>query len=146
MYSNSKAAGRFSFLLNPAGIVIGYILTLFAIVAGAGAFPFSKIWMALLFVVVGAFFVVAVSVLVMVYLIFTWKIFTALRNFARRFCFGTVRTLESQRLSKSSHQRKDLECQGTNAWLWDQWIDGSCELPNRSHNGKEMMNQERPHD
>ena len=80
MYSNSKAAGRFSFLLNPAGIVIGYILTLFAIVAGAGAFPFSKIWMALLFVVVGAFFVVAVPVLVMVYLFFTWKIFTVLRG------------------------------------------------------------------
>ena len=52
MYSRSMAAGRFSFLLNPAGIVIGYILTLFVIVAGAGVFPSSKIWMALLFVVV----------------------------------------------------------------------------------------------
>ena len=51
MYSRSMAAGRFSFLRNPAGIVNGYILTLFAIVAGTGAFPFSNIWMALLFVV-----------------------------------------------------------------------------------------------
>ena len=123
MYYRSKAAGSFSFLRRPGRILVGYILTLFAIVAGAAAFPFSKFWMALLFVVVGAFFVVAVSVLVMVYLFFTWKIFTALRNFARRFCFGTVRRHQSQRFGKSSLQQNDLESQGTNDGLWDRWID-----------------------
>ncbi len=137
MYSRSMTAGRFSFLLNPAGIVIGYILTLFVIVAGAGVFPSSKIWMALLFVVVGAFFVVAVPVLVVVYLFFMWKFFTAIRSFARRFCFGTIRWQESQWFRKSFLQRKDLEPQGINAGLWDRWIDGTCELPDRSHNRNE---------
>jgi len=34
MSAASKAAQRFSFLLSPSGIVIGYLLTLFAVVAG----------------------------------------------------------------------------------------------------------------
>jgi hypothetical protein len=87
MHSRSTAARRLSFLCNPAGIVIGYILTLFAIVAGAAAFPFSKFWMALLFVVVGTFFVVGISVIVMAYLFFMWNFFTALMNCGRRFCY-----------------------------------------------------------
>ena len=119
MYFQSKAAIRFAFLRNPGSIVIGYILTLFAIVGGAAAFPSSTIWMTLLFVVVGAFFVVAVPILVMTYLFFTWKFFTVLRSFARRFCFGTVR-----RLSKSSRHQKDPESHVINAGLWDRWIDG----------------------
>jgi hypothetical protein len=124
MYSQRKAVRRFSFLRNPAGIVIGYILILIAVVAGAGAFPLSRIWMALLFVVVGAFFVVAISVIVMAYLFLMCAFFTALRSFARRFCFGSVRMHESQWLSKSSHQQIDLESQATNIDLWDRWIDG----------------------
>jgi hypothetical protein len=123
MYSQSKAAGRFSLLLSPDRILIGYILTLFTIAAGAAAFPSSNVWMALLFVVVGVFFVVAIPVLLMTYLFFMWNFFTALTSFARRFYFGTACRHQSQRLSKSSHQRKDLESQGTNAGLWDRWID-----------------------
>jgi hypothetical protein len=124
MYSRSMAAGRFSFLRNPAGVAIGYVLTLFAIVAGAGAFPFSNIWMALLFVMVGAFFVVAVPVLVMVYLFFFLTVCRALMALRRRLRFGTDRTHESQRSSKSSLQQKDLESHGTYSGLWDRWIDG----------------------
>ena len=62
MYFQSKAARRFSFLLSPAGIVIGYILTLFAVVAGVVAFPFSSIWMGLLCILVGEFFVVTILI------------------------------------------------------------------------------------
>jgi hypothetical protein len=122
MYFQSKAARRFSILRNPAGIVIGYILTLFAIVAGAGAFPSSTIWMALLFVVVGTFFVVGISVIVMVYLFFMWKFFTARRGFARRLLF---RADQSQMPNKPSILSKALEPQAINAELWDRWIDGS---------------------
>jgi hypothetical protein len=122
MYFQSKAAERFSFLLHPAGIVIGYILTLFAVVAGATAFPSSNVWMALLFVVVGAFFVVAISVIVMTYLFFIFGFFGALMNFARRLLFGAD---QSQMTSNSFHRQKDLRRQGINAELWDRWIDGS---------------------
>ena len=66
MYFQSKAAERFASLGNPGGIVIGYTLTLFGVVAGVGAFPFSTFWMALLFAVVGAFVFVAISVIVIV--------------------------------------------------------------------------------
>jgi hypothetical protein len=127
MYFQSKAARRFSILRNPAGIVIGYILTLFAIVAGAAAFPFSKFWMALLFVVVGTFFLVGISLIVMSYLFFMWRFFTASRGFARRLLFGAD---QSQATSKPSLLRKDLEPQAINAELWDRWIDGS--LPNQA--------------
>jgi hypothetical protein len=137
MYSHRKSVRRFSFLLHPAGIVIGYILTLFAIVAGAAAFPSSNVWMAPLFVVVGAFFVVAISVIVVSYLFFICAFFAALMNFGRRFCFGRVRMHASQWSSKLSQRQKDLEYQGTDVGLWDRWIDGSCEVSNRSHNGKE---------
>jgi hypothetical protein len=122
MHSRSTAARRFSFLRNPAGIVIGYILTLFAIVAGAAAFPFSKFWMALLFVVVGIFFVVAISILVIVYLFFMFGFFGALINLARRLRLGAD---QSQATTKPSLLRKNVEPQAINAELWDRWIDGS---------------------
>lgn len=102
MYSHRKAARRFSFVLNPGGIVIGYIFTLFATVVGMGAFPFSNVWVALPFVVVGAFFVVAFPVLVMVYLFFIWKFL----NFARRLLFPID---QSQMTNKSSLQQKDQQ-------------------------------------
>jgi hypothetical protein len=120
MYSKSKTAGRFSFLLSPAGIVIGYILTLIAIVAGTAMFPSSNAGLALLFVVVGAFFVVSVPVLVTVYLFFMCALVAGLRSLARRLIFGADR---SQMTNKSSLQHKHLEFQGANAGLWDRWID-----------------------
>jgi len=120
MSAQTTAAPLFPFRFRVGRIVIGYILALFAIVAGAGAFPSSTISMALLFVVVGAFFVVAVPVLVVVYLYFLWKFFTAIRSFARRLLFGTA---PSQMTNKPSLLRKDLEPPGINAGLWDRWID-----------------------
>ncbi len=121
MYSHCKAARRFSFLLSPGGIVFGYILTLFAVVVGMGAFPFSRFWLGLLFVVVGAFFVVAVSVLVIVYLYLAFALLAALMNIGRRFLFGADR---SQTTNTPFFLKKDLENQGTGAELWDRWVDG----------------------
>jgi hypothetical protein len=43
---------RSSFLLHPAGLVIGYLLALFADTAGVVGFPFSCISLGLWFVVV----------------------------------------------------------------------------------------------
>jgi hypothetical protein len=43
MYSHTKAAGRFSFLLTPAGIVVGCVLALFGVVAGMVEYPLSSI-------------------------------------------------------------------------------------------------------
>ncbi len=122
MYFQSRVAMRFSYLRSPVGIVIGYIVTLFGTVAGVATFPFSKIWIGLLFVVVGAFFIVAISVIVMTYLFFIFGFFRALIDFARRLLFGAD---QSQMTSNSSHQQKDLQRQGINAELWDRWIDGS---------------------
>ena len=67
--------------------MIGYLLTLFAVVAGIGAFPFSNIWMGLLFVVVGVSFVVAVPVLVTVYLFFCMPS-RGFDEIGRRFLLG----------------------------------------------------------
>jgi apolipoprotein N-acyltransferase len=115
MYSQSKTNENFPLLL-------GYALTQFAIVAGAATFPSSNVWLALSFIEVGACFVVAIPVIVMVHLSFMCALFAGLRSLARRLIFGADR---SQMTSKSSHLRKDLEPQGTNAGLWDRWIDGS---------------------
>jgi hypothetical protein len=126
MYSQNRPAGRFSF-------VLGYALTQFAIVAGAATFPSSNVWLVLSFVEVGAFFVVAIPVFVMVHLVSMRNFFTAFRRFGRRIRFGAVELLMT---GKPSLLRKDLESQEMNAGLWDRWIDGSCEVPCRSQVGK----------
>ena len=53
----------------PGWNLVGYLVVLFAVVAGTVAFPFSSIWMALLFVVVGAIFVVAIPMIVIAYVL-----------------------------------------------------------------------------
>jgi apolipoprotein N-acyltransferase len=115
MYSQGKKDKNFPLLL-------GYALTQFAIVAGAATFPSSNVWLALSFIEVGVFFVLAIPVIVMVHLTFMCAFFTAPTSFARRLIFGAN---QSQMTSKSSHLRKDLEPQGNNAGLWDRWLDGS---------------------
>jgi hypothetical protein len=120
MCIRSKAPERFSFLLSPGGIVIGYIVTLFAAVAGVGFFPFSMISIGLLFVVVGAFAVVAVPILVMVYLTFVVVICRAAMALGRRLFSGAN---SSQMTNKLFLFRKDVESQGTGAGLWDRWIE-----------------------
>jgi hypothetical protein len=124
MYSRSKAAGRFSFVLNPVGIVIGYLLTLLAIVAGLLASPFSSILMGLFSVLVGSFFLVAIAVISMTSLFLTLAFWAAFTRFGRRLLFGEDQRSESQWTSKSSPLQKDVAPQGTNNDLWDLWIDG----------------------
>jgi hypothetical protein len=124
MYTHTKAAGRFSFLITPAGIVVGYVLALFGVVAGVVAYPFSSIWLGLLYVVIGAFFVVAISVNVMVCLFFMIAIYRGLMAIGRRLLFGADQRSESYRMSESSNSQKDPVSQQTDTGLWDRWIDG----------------------
>jgi hypothetical protein len=124
MYFQSEFARRFTFPRNPGGIVIGYIVTLLAIAAGVAAFPYSRIWIGLLIVVVGAFLAVAVTILVVVYLFFITAFFAALMNLGRRLLYGTDRWHESRTSSQSALEKKGLESLGTCNDLWDRWIDG----------------------
>jgi hypothetical protein len=115
---------RFSFLLSPAGIAIGYVLALFAATAGVVVFPFSSISLGLLVVMVGAFFIVAIPVIVMTYLFMTIAVARALMGLARRLLYGSDQNSGWQSVSKPSPLEKDLEPQGTDTGLWDRWIDG----------------------
>ncbi len=45
MSAQSNVVGRFLLSLGPVGIVVGYILALFVVVAGAATNPFSSIWL-----------------------------------------------------------------------------------------------------
>jgi hypothetical protein len=115
---------RFSLRLGPAGIVVGYVLALFGVVAGVVAYPFSSIWLGLLVVVIGAFFVVAVPVLVIVYLFFMIAVYRGLTALARRLLFGTDLCSELLMTSKPFPLRKDVAPERTDTELWDRWIDG----------------------
>jgi hypothetical protein len=88
------------------------------------AFPFSSIWMGLLFVVIGAFFVVAISVNVIVCLFFMVAICRGLIAIVRRLLFGAEDGSELYRMSESSNLQKDPVPQQTDTGLWDRWIDG----------------------
>jgi hypothetical protein len=124
MSAQSKAAQRLSFHLCPAGIVIGYLLTLFAVVAGVVAFPFSSIWMGLLFVLVGAFFVVAIPIILMAYLLMTIAICRAIMGLGRRLVIGSRQNSEWQRTVKPFAFQKSMEPASTDNGLLDRWIDG----------------------
>jgi hypothetical protein len=115
---------RFLFRVGPAGIVVGYVLALFGVVAGVVAYPFSSIWLGLLYVVIGAFFVVAISVNVIVCLFFIIAIKRGLMAIGRRLLFGADQRSESYRMSESSNSQKDPVPQQTDTGLWDRWIDG----------------------
>jgi hypothetical protein len=124
MSAQSNVVERFLFRVGPSGIVVGYVIALFGVVAGVVAFPFSSIWFGLLFVVIGAFFVVAVPVILAVYLFFLFAICRGLIAIGRRLLFWKSRKYRSQMTSKWPLQAKELESQGPNIDLWDQWIDG----------------------
>jgi hypothetical protein len=115
---------RFSFWLSPAGIVLGYLLGLFAATAGVVCFPFSIITLSLMFIVVGLFFVVAIPVIVFAYLFMTIVVARALMGLGRRLLLGTVQDSGAQLIGKPRPIQKDLETQGTDSGLWDRWIDG----------------------
>ena len=111
-------------LPSPAGIVIGYLVALFAVVAGTVAFPFSSIWMTLLFVVVGAFFVVAVPVIVMTYVFMTIAFSRAFIGSLSSPDSGlTSRTL-TPGMVKPRHRQKNMEPEEQ---ISGSGIDGSTE-------------------
>ena len=115
---------RCLFRVGPAGIVVGYVLALFGVVAGVLAYPFSSIWLGLLVVVIGAFFVVAISVNVIVCLFFMVAIYRGLMAIGRRLLFRADHGSELQRMSELSNLQKDPIPQQTDTGLWDRWIDG----------------------
>jgi hypothetical protein len=124
MSARIEALKRFPSQLSPAVIVIGYVLALFAAVAGVAAFPFSMISMVLLSIVVGAFFVVSVSILVMTYVFFAIAIYRAMLTLGRRLLSGRDLYSESQPMSQPAFMKKDLAPELTDSGLWDRWIDG----------------------
>ena len=73
---------------------------------------------------IGAFFVVAISVNVIVCLFFMVAIYRSLMAIGRRLLFGADYCSELQRMSESSYLQKDPVPQLTDTRLWDQWIDG----------------------
>src|SRR6516165_1084745 len=82
-------ARRRSSWLSPARILPGYLLALFAATAGVVCFPFSIVSLGLLFVVVGAFFVVAILVIVMAYVFMAIAVTRAFMGLGRRLLFGS---------------------------------------------------------
>lgn len=125
MSASSRIARRVSFPLSPGGIVIGYLIALFAVTAGVVVFPFSSVSIGLLWVVVGAFFVVAVPIVVMVYLFFLIAFYRAVIGLGRRLLFGSDLDSESLSNGKELPLEKDLPNIATDDALWDRWIDGS---------------------
>jgi hypothetical protein len=125
MSAQTRAAPVFSFRLSLGGIVIGYLLALFAATAVVVAFPFSTLVLGLLFVVVGVFLIVAVPVIVMAYVFLTITYTRAIMGLCRRLLFGADQNTESKSKGKPSLLHKDLGPNATDAGLWDRWLDGA---------------------
>jgi Na+/citrate or Na+/malate symporter len=124
MSAQSKVIGRSPVLPSPGWIVIGYLVVLFAATAGVVIFPFSNIGLGLLFVVAGAFFVVAVPIIVIADLFLMIAAYRGLRALGRRLLLGAGHGSAIERASKSTLNQKYVEFQGTDMDLWDRWIDG----------------------
>jgi hypothetical protein len=116
---------RPSFWLSPAGIVLGYLIALFAATAGVASFPFSIVSLGLLFVVVGAFFIVAIPVIVFAYLFMTIAVVRALMGLGRRLLTVSDQNAGWLGRIQLSSLKKDAVQTGMNGQLWDRWLDGS---------------------
>ncbi len=116
---------RFSFVLSPPGILIGYLLALFTVTAGVVAFPFSIVPLGLFFVVVGAFAVVAIPVIVMAYVLMAITFTRAIMGLGRRLLLGASQNTVWHRAGKPSDLQTNLEAQRTDIGVWDRWLDGS---------------------
>jgi hypothetical protein len=112
------AQRRFSLLLSPAGIVVGYPVVLVALAGGLLAFPFSGIFLGLFAVLVGTFLIVAIPVLLIVYVFMTIALARAFIGIGRRL-LGVAQDSESKPMKKKRGPR------ATDSGLWDRWIDGS---------------------
>jgi hypothetical protein len=117
-------ARRFSFWLSPAGIVLGYLLVLFAATAGVVSFPFSIVSLGLLFVVVGAFFVVAILVILFAYLFMAIGLTRAMIGLGRRLLVGSNQSPGSCGKVKPKSSAKSFLGEVTSSGLWDRWMDG----------------------
>jgi hypothetical protein len=115
---------RISRWFSPGGILIGYFLALFAATAGVGSFPSSSIALGLLLVVVGAFGVVAISVLIVVYVVLTIIFVRGVMHHVHRLLFDADRDSDLQRTGVSTKLEQNVEAQRMDAGLWDRWIDG----------------------
>jgi hypothetical protein len=87
MSAQAKIPKPFPVQFNFAVIVIGYVLTLFAAVAGVVAFPFSMISLILLWIVVGAFFVVSVPIILLADVFLVVGFYRAIMELGRRLFF-----------------------------------------------------------
>jgi hypothetical protein len=121
MSARAKIPNPFPLQFNFA--VIGYVLTLFAAVAGVVAFPFSMISMILLWIVVGAFFVVSVPIILITDVLLVVGFYRAMMELGRRLFFRQDPYSESQSMSKTSFVDKDLASEPTDTGVWDPWID-----------------------
>jgi hypothetical protein len=117
-------ARRPSFLLSPAGIVLGYLLSLVVATAGVVSFPYSIISLGLLFVVVGAFFVVAIPVIVFAYLFMAIGFTRATIGLGRRLLVGSNQSPGSYGKVKPRSSAKSLSGGVASSGLWDRWMDG----------------------
>jgi hypothetical protein len=124
MYAHSKADQHFSSHVAPTCIVIGYVLSLFAVVAGVVAFPFSTLWVGLLCFLIGAFFVVAIPIILMTCVLMTIVICRAITRLGRRLIYGSRQDSDLPTMVEQLTFQKNLEPEGTDDTLWDQWIDG----------------------
>jgi hypothetical protein len=123
MSAQAKIPKPFPLQFNFALIVIGYVLTLFAAVAGVVAFPFSMISLILLWIVVGAFFVVSVPIILLADVFLVVGFYRAIMELGRRLFFRQDPYSESQSMSKTSFMDKDLASEPTDTGVWDPWID-----------------------
>jgi hypothetical protein len=112
---------RFSFWLSPAGIVIGYLLALFAVTAAGVAFPFSIVPLGLMIVVVGVFFVVAIPVIVMACVLMAIAFARGIMGLGHRLLFGADRNSGWKRTVE-----KHMKPPAPDSRLWDRWIDGAA--------------------
>jgi hypothetical protein len=117
-------ARRPSFWLSPAGIVLGYLLALVAATAGVVIFPFSIISLGLLFVVVGAFFVVAIPVIVFAYLFMAIGFTRATIGLSRRLLVGSTQSPGSCSKVEPKSSAKSFLGEVASSGLWDRWMDG----------------------
>jgi hypothetical protein len=116
-------ARRFAFWLSPAGVVISYLLALFATTAGVVCFPFSMVSLALLFVVVGPFFVVAILVIVFTYVTLSISLTRAIFALARRLVGSNPNPGLCDKVQPKSSAKR-FSRQASSVGLWDRWMDG----------------------
>jgi hypothetical protein len=78
----------------------------------------------LLFVVIAAFFVLAVPVLLVTYLFIAVVLCRAVVGFCRRLILDACEIVKYAGWRKPSRLGKQQEPEGSGSRLWDSWVDG----------------------